>query len=169
MAEQAATSPTQVAAVARPGDTKMLRLAREIAMDIQTIEEILGSLGISEAEYEVIQRSEHFRRVLTSEVEAWNSASNTGERVRLKSLSFVEEALPEFFARAHDPTEALQHKTKVLEVVSRLAGLGVGGGVDTALGGEKFSVTINLGQDHTLNFTKDVTPQVTVLEHDADE
>ena len=84
--------------------------------------------------------------------------------MRLKSLAFVEEALPDFYARAHDPTENLQHKIRVLEVVAKFAG--VGGNVDTALSGEKFSVTINLGADHQVRIERDVTPQV--IEGDAE-
>lgn len=151
---------------ASPGshDVTLLRLAREIAMDIQPVEAILAALEISDDEWQEIQQNPTFRGYLRTAIEEWQSAINTQERVRLKSLAFVEEALPEFYARAHDPSENLQHKIRVLEVVAKFAG--VGGNVDTALSGEKFSVTINLGADHQVRIERDVTPQV--IEGDAE-
>lgn len=151
---------------ASPGshDVTLLRLAREIAMDIHPVEAILATLEISDDEWQEIQQNPTFRGYLRTAIEEWQSATNTQERVRLKSLAFVEEALPEFYARAHDPSENLQHKIRVLEVVAKFAG--VGGNVDTALSGEKFSVTINLGADHQVRIERDVTPQV--IEGDAE-
>lgn len=139
-------------------DITLVKLAREIAMDIQPIEKILKHYEIDPNQWEEIQKAHIFQSLLRSEIEAWNSATNTQERVRLKSLSFVEEALPEFFARAHDPREALQHKTEVLKTIARFAG--VGGNVEGAVSGEKLTVTINLGADQTLKIEKDVTPKV---------
>lgn len=140
-------------------DTTMLKLAREIAMDMRTVEEVLKVHQVTAAEWEHISKSEMFQNYLRQCVEEWNSAVNTAERVKLKSMAFVEEALPEFFARAHDPEETLNSKVEVLKTVARFAG--VGGSVDGALAGEKLSVTINLGADHQLKIERDVTPQVT--------
>lgn len=141
-------------------DLTLLKLAREIAMDISPIEKILETHTINAESWDEIQASSTFRGYLRNALEEWQSATNTAERVRLKSLAFVEEALPEFFARAHDAGEALQHKIKTLEVVARFAG--IGGQVDSAVSAEKFSVTINLGADHQVKIEKDVTPQVTI-------
>ena len=136
-----------------------ISLAREIARDMNPIQTILESRQIDANEWERIQANPHFQRVLSSEVEAWQSANNVGERVRLKALHFVEEALPEFFQRAHDPRETLNAKTEVLKTITRLAGIGNSMG-ETGAMGEKFSVTINLGADQTLKIEKTVTPQV---------
>lgn len=136
-----------------------ISLAREIARDMNPIQTILESRQIDANEWERIQANPHFQRVLSAEVEAWQSANNVGERVRLKALHFVEEALPEFFQRAHDPRETLNAKTEVLKTITRLAGIGNSVG-ETGAMGEKFSVTINLGADQTLKIEKTVTPQV---------
>ena len=75
----------------------------------------------------------------------------------LKSLAMVEESLPEFYARMHDPRESLSAKTEVLKAISRFAGVGV---VGTEVGmGERLTVNINLGGDAKLTVTKDVTPR----------
>ena len=152
MAELATTFTTN------PG-VDYISLAREIARDMNPIQTILESRQIDANEWERIQANPHFQRVLSSEVEAWQSANNVGERVRLKALHFVEEALPEFFQRAHDPRETLNAKTEVLKTITRLAGIGNSMG-ETGAMGEKFSVTINLGADQTLKIEKTVTPQV---------
>ena len=71
----------------------------------------------------------------------------------------VEEALPEFYARMHDPKEPLPAKTDVLKTIAKFAGVG-GSDFNAAVGGEKLSVTINLGSDHQLRIEKEVTSKV---------
>lgn len=139
-------------------DVIMLKLAREIAMDIQSIEDILKHHEVDDGQWEEIQQNPRFKSYLRGAVEEWQSATNTAERVKLKSMAFVEEALPEFFARAHDPKEPLAAKTEVLKTIAKFAG--VGGSVEGAVAGEKLTVTINLGADNQLRIERDVTPQV---------
>ena len=139
-------------------EVTMLKLAREIAMDIQPIDDILKHHQVTDGQWEEIQQNPRFKNYLRGAVEEWQSATNTPERVKLKSMAFVEEALPEFFARAHDPKEPLAAKTEVLKTIAKFAG--VGGSVDGALAGEKMIVTINLGADQQLRIERDVTPQV---------
>lgn len=136
-----------------------LKLAREIAMDIRALDDILASHGVDPSKWAVISASPRFQALLRSEVESWESATNTAERVKIKSLAFVEESLPEFFARAHDRREPLNSKVEVLKTVAKFAGVG-GSGVDGSIAGEKLSVTINLGSDHSLKIEKDVTSKV---------
>lgn len=136
-----------------------LKLAREIAMDIIPLEQILSTHGIDKDDWATISKTNSFQNLLRSAVESWQSATNTSERVRLKSLAFVEESLPEFFARAHDPREALNAKNDILKTVAGFAGI-KGTNYDSNIVGEKFSVTINLGADKTLKIEKDVTSKV---------
>lgn len=133
-------------------------------MDLRNLEDILGSHGISQPEWDDISKQHTFQKLLLSEVEAWESATNTAERVKLKSLAFVEEALPEFYARAHDRAEPLSAKVEVLKTISKFAG--VGQSVDSTNIGDKLTVTINLGSDHSLKIEKDVTPKV--INHEED-
>lgn len=140
----------------------VLKLAREIAMDIRPLEDILKTHGIDQPRWEKLSNSARFQALLRSEIEAWESATNTAERVKIKSLAFVEESLPEFFARAHDRREPLNSKVEVLKTVAKFAGVG-GSGVDGSVAGEKLMVTINLGADHSLKIEKDVTSKV--IEH----
>ena len=140
-------------------DVTIVKLARSIAMDIHPIEQILATHGLDANQWETISKHDYFQTVLRSEIEAWNAATNTAERVRLKSLSFVEEALPEFYARVHDAREPLSAKTEVLKTVSRLAGVG-GTGAEVGMTGEKVSITINLGADNQLKIEKALPAKV---------
>lgn len=151
----------EVTSELQPGisDVTLLKLAREIAMDIRPLEGILETLEIKPTDWEYISSLPRFQGYLRSAVEGWESATNTAERVRMKSLSFVEEALPEFYARAHDAREPLAAKTEVLKTIAKFAG--IGGAVEGANLGERMVVTINLGADHQFTIQKDVTPQVT--------
>lgn len=133
-----------------PAESIFVLLAREIAMDIYPLDQILKNHEIPAARWEQIRLNARFQGLLLKQVEEWNSALNTGERVKLKSLACVEEALPEFYARMHDPKENLPAKVKALEVIGGLAGLGKGGQAVQGGGGERFSVTINMGADQQI-------------------
>lgn len=139
-------------------DATLLKLAREIAMDIRPIEAVLETHGVAQSRWDEIQTLPVFQNYLRQCLEEWNSATNTQERVRLKALSMVEESLPEFYARMHDSGENLPAKTELLKTIAKFAG--VGGAVETAGTGERLTVTINLGADQQLKIERDVTPQV---------
>lgn len=159
----AAPAPTPAEAPPLPSRrddaTRMLALAREIAADLRTVNEILEIHKVTTPEWERIRTNPQFTKLLQSCIEEWNSAGNTPERIKLKSLIFIEEALPEFYSRAHDPKETLTAKTEVLKTVSRLAGVGGNAG-DQVNAGERMVVTINLGADHQLKIEKEVTSKV---------
>lgn len=135
----------------------LLKLSREIARDIHDIETILQRYGVDAELWAHISKLPRFQSLLQSEMEAWNGAGNTSERVKVKSLSFVEELLPEMYARAHDPREPLSSKVELLKTIGKFGGVGLSS-FEGAIG-EKLSVTINLGADSQLRFEKDVTPQ----------
>lgn len=141
-------------------EVTLVKLAREIAMDIHPIETILENYKISPAQWEKISTNPYFTRVLTAEIANWNAAINTQERVKVKAAAMVEEWLPEAHTRLHDPAEVLSSKTELAKLVARLADIGVNGVGVNGAGGERFSVTINMGADASLKFEKTVTPQV---------
>jgi len=131
----------------------MLKLARELAMDTSNLPETLIKLGISDEQWRHWQASPRFQSVFREMVEAWNSAGNAPERVKLKSAAMLEEALEEMQARIHDSREPLAAKTEMLKLVSRLAGIGnekVEGQVS-----ERFVLSINIGDGakHELGVT----------------
>lgn len=152
-------SEDEVLVRGRFDETLLIRLAREISMDIRPVEDILEAYKLTETEWALIRVQPRFLEYLSQMIQEWESATNTQERVKLKSLAFVEEALPEFFSRAHDPLNPLPAKVEILKTVARFAGIGAT--VDGGTSGEKLSVTINLGGDRQVRIERDITPRVT--------
>jgi len=143
----------------------LIKLAREIAMDIHPLEDILRDNGIDSYKWENIQANTRFRMLLETETSAWGSALNTQERLRLKSAAALEEWLPELFARMNDKDENLNSKVEAGKLVSRWAGVG-GTGAQTTEGSERFSVTINLGADNQIKIEKEVPYKV--IDHEEE-
>lgn len=146
-------------------DLQLVKLAREIAMDIHPLDTILKQYSISRDTWEILKENGKFKLLLESECEAWNTATNTSERVKLKAAAMLEEWLPELNNRLHDKDEALPAKIEGAKMLTRVAGMGLPGQVEGA-SPEKFTVTINLGpQVPPVTIEKDVTP-LKVIEHE---
>jgi hypothetical protein len=157
---------TEILPVSYETDVQFLRIAREIAMDLNDIETILKNYHLTSKQWDDIKCDPRFLTLLESEVAAWNTAGNTHERTKLKAGALIEEWLLEANQRIHDPKELLSAKTEVVKLLARIANMGnERGDAAGASLGERFSVTINLGADHKLQFTKTVTPKV--IEHEA--
>lgn len=140
-------------------ELKLLQLAREIAMDIRPIDEILKTHNLTMEQFEHVSRLPRFQGYVESEASAWHGSLNTHERVKLKAAAMLEEWLPELNMRMHDRAESLNAKIEAGKLARDLAGFARSGvGVEGA--GEKFSVTINLGQDAKLTFEKQLPPVV---------
>jgi hypothetical protein len=160
MASTAVLAPSQ-------SDLPLVKLAREIAMDIYPIESILKQYSITDERWEELQRNGKFQALLASEVEAWNTALNTHERTKLKAAAMMEEWLPELNNRLHDPDEALPAKIEGGKMLARIAGMGLPGQVEAGAP-ERFTVTINLGPATApLEFVKELPPKV--IDHDPAE
>lgn len=137
----------------------IVKLAREIAMDLRELSEILKLHAITNEEFERLKRLPYFNKVLTAELEAWQAATNTQERVRLKAAAMMEEYLPELFKRMVDPNQDLMKAVKGAELVTKLAALGEAdkGAFDPS---NRVVITINMGNDSKLQVSKTLPPQV---------
>jgi hypothetical protein len=126
-----------------------LRLAREIAIDLHELDDILTRHDVKPAQFNKIKEDPYFVQLLTAEVQAWNSAKNTHERTKLKAAALMEEWLSEANTRIYDPQETLPSKVELAKLLSRLAGMG-NERAEGGPAGDRFSVTINLGDDSRL-------------------
>lgn len=138
-------------------EIEMVKLAREIALGIQPLAEILDRHGVDDTKWAKLVKSKRFSEILTSEIQAWESATNTSSRVKVKAGTMLEEWLPELYARMQDKSEPLMAKIKAGELISRLAGFGEAAAkvIDPA---DRVSITINLGSDTKLEFQKPRSP-----------
>lgn len=140
-------------------DVLFVQLAREIAMDVSDLESILDRYHVTDKQWDTIQRNPRFDALLKSAIVEWQSAINTEQRIKVKSAVLIEEWLSEANSRIHDRTESLAAKVELAKFLSRLASLGLTG-AHAEGGGEKFSLTINLGADSSIKIEKTVTPKV---------
>lgn len=148
---------TSVELVTIDDDSLLVSLAREIAGDLRPLENVLASYAITSDQFEVIKRSTRFNHLLEVHKLEWDSAGNTYERTKLKSAIMVEAWLPEAHKQLHG-SGALPAKIELAKLISKLAGMGLDRADMTGGGGEKLSITINLGSDHKLKF--DLPPKV---------
>lgn len=115
-------------------------------MDLQELPAILKTVGATLQDWDTIKGHPRFHQILSAEVQAWNSAVSTQERVKLKSAAIIEQWLPEAYMKIHDASEALPAKTELAKLITRLAGLGVEGArIEGST--ERFSLTINIGDN----------------------
>ena len=152
---------TEIAPKITITETLLIKIARDIAMDILPFEDILKIHGVGAELWAKISSTPRFTELLVDATREWASAGNTHERVKVKAAAMVEEWLPELHERLHDHREALSAKTEAAKLLRDLAGMGKN--VDTAVAGEKFNITINLGSDQ-MKIEKSVPTQVIDME-----
>lgn len=137
--------------------TGLAALAREIAMDIRELPEILKYYHLTDADYADICTIPFFSRALEVATIEWNSALSTHERIRLEAAATLENALPGLSARMNNREEAFPAAIEAGKLFAKIAGLDANVRADAAPG-EKFTININLGADTKLHYEKDVTP-----------
>ena len=110
-------------------------LAREIAQDIFTVEQIVSLHRLSDEEWQQIQKHPKFLAMLSDMQREWNSAANTKERVRVKAATGLETTLETFIAEINNPSTPLTQRVDAGKFLARLgeldgsaAGSGVTGG-----------------------------------------
>lgn len=133
-------------------DLNMLKLCRELAAALHPVETILNRYQITPEQYASLQTVPRFRALLQQESEAWESARNTHERVKLKSAAAIEEWIPELYARLHDRSENLTAKVEGGKLLAKIAEMGLTNA--SVAGGDRLSVTINLGADRQIKIEK---------------
>lgn len=149
-----------MALVSMPDDRLFLTLAREIAADINNLETILDAHQIDAEQWASYQTHPRFVQLLVSAKVEWSSAENTEQRVKIKSAAMIEMWLEEAHRLLHSTAESLSAKTELAKLIARFAGMGLAGAGISDGGGERFSLTINLGADRTLKFTKELPAKV---------
>jgi hypothetical protein len=106
-------------------ETMASKLAREIARNLIPIGRIQERYHITEDEYQRIVGSNFFRLRLEEELELWNASTPKAiqERISAKSLTMIEESIPEVFELIHDKKQPMSAKIDALKWASSVAGL----------------------------------------------
>jgi hypothetical protein len=146
-------------------DIMLVQLAREIAIDHLNTDQILKLYSINIEEWEVITSNKRFQTLLEQEIIAWQTATNTAERTKLKAGAIIEAWLPESNMRLHDSQETLPAKVELAKMIARIAGLGMDRAV-TGENTEKFSLVINIGDGNKREL---VVNKTNTIEHNAND
>lgn len=145
-----------------PNINMLAALARELAYNLRPLPAVLKMFNLTQEQYDLYSKLPFFVRTLEAAVLDWESASSTERRIKLQSLAAIEDALPTLAARMSNTDEALPGAVEAGKLISKWAGLGEQAREGSP--GEKFSIVINLGDDKTLTFEKDVTPTPPLIE-----
>lgn len=141
-------------------DDLMLAVAREIAMGMNDLPTILVNYNVSKEEWDKIHTNPRFSSLVDNEREAWLSATNAAERLKIKSATVLEDWLLDASAQLYDQKHALNHRTDLAKLMAQMAGVGGNArGQNEAAVGSRVSITINMGSDKPL--IRDVSPVVT--------
>lgn len=153
-----ATSPFSTA------HTQLVKMVREIVMDIRPIEDILQEYNVSPNNFTRLKENPEFIQLFESVSTEWNSALNTPERIRIKSAAMIEEWMPEAFGQLHNGKETLTSRVKLAELFTNIAGIKPTNEGNENGSNNGISININLGDDKKLSFNaeqpKELPPQV---------
>lgn len=144
-------------------EDRLVILARELAMNIHEIPDILKRLNITDSQWENIQRDKRFQGYLEDAVITWQSALNGPERIKVKALAAVEDWLATAYGILHEDKHSLRDKTELAKLMSRLAGVGEKTPSELPVG-EKISITINMG-DQSVHAEK-LAPLPQIIDHE---
>jgi hypothetical protein len=119
-------------------------LAREIAMDIFPVGQVLEIHKLTDAEWIKIQETPKFIQMLAQMEREWQSASNTLERVKIKAATGLESQLEIYIRDIADPDIPLAQRVEAGKFLARLGELD--GARQGIAGGPGFNITLNIGQ-----------------------
>lgn len=118
-------------------------IAREVAMDIMPLADILKLHQLSDTEWQRIESHPKFLQMLAGLTAEWNATATTKERVKLKSATGLESVLEVYIRDINDPTIPLAQRVEAGKFLARLGELD--GSVVGSAGGGGFSITLNIG------------------------
>lgn len=146
-------------------DTMMRQVAREVAMDLYPLDQILTTCGITGKEFDQWKSHPQFLKYLSQYKDEWLGASNTHERTKIKAGIVMEEFMTEAYTTLHDKKLALNHRVELGKLVAKIAGMGEPKLNAAGMGGPGFSLTINIGQEPNNKIT--INPELSkVINHE---
>lgn len=159
----AATIEAMKALVALPQDKStpqfLMAVARELAMDVHTVDNVIAKHGLTNAQYEFLStHNTFFKHALLQQVQEWQRLDSTQARLKAESAAALEEQLPIIASRMGSRSEKLSDVVEAAKLFAKIAG------VDTApagagSAGERFTINIDLGADDKLTVRSGRNPE----------
>ena len=134
----------ELSAASSQTERRLRDLAQEIVRDIYEVPDILKRFGIDYEEYHALAETHGFRQMLAQAASEWDAASNTPERIKLKSALMVENVLPDMLTALADTKQPLTGRVELLKTMAKIGGLG-NAPLPNASTGQTFRLEINLG------------------------
>lgn len=132
------------------GPPQMVALARDLAINILPLGTILTNHKLSNAQYEFLSaHNEFFKHALQQLASEWQGIRSTTERLRHEALAALEEQLPSIAGRMGKQSEKLIDAVEAAKLFARIANVD-GGTAGRDAGGERFTISIDLGADTRL-------------------
>lgn len=125
-------------------DTQMRKVARELAQDFYTLDEILKNNDVSNATFNKFKEHPRFLDYLKSEREAWRAASNVAERTKLKAGIIMEEFMLNAHADLSDKKQPLNQRVELAKLLAKVAGMGEPRVIGAGGPGGGFQLNINI-------------------------
>lgn len=157
------SEPTQITATVTPPAVipdmtmpKLAKLAREIAINIRKLPDILRDYSLTPAQFAEVEKLPFFKRAVEHLTIEWNSAMSTQDRIKYQSAAALEENLINLATRMASDKETLTAAVETGKFFAKLSGIGEGKAEGNSA--DKFVITINLGADQTLTFEKSAAP-----------
>ena len=139
-------------------------LARDLAQDLYTPDELIERHGLNQAMLRRLLRSKSFRAMVTAAKGEWAAPGNAKNRAQLKAQLAVEEAIPDLYTIIVDKEEAATARVSAFSQLREVGKFEKAPAEQAGSGGPGFSVTINLG-DNTLKVS--AAPHTNVAEIEA--
>lgn len=145
-------------------DTLMHRVARELAMDLYPLDQILKNHSVTDEEFAVWRENKRFLQYYVEFKQEWGTATNAAERTRVKASVIMEEFMEQAYKDLHDTKQALNHRVELGKLVKSLAGLDAAkGGAAGAAGAGGFTLSINITNTERVSIKAE---QAKVIDHD---
>jgi hypothetical protein len=120
-------------------------LAREIAMDIFPLEDIIALHKLSDEEWQKIQSNQRFQAMLVSMTREWQSAANTRERVKVKAATGLESVLETYIREIVDTNIPLTQRVEAGKFLAKLGELGPEANLLGGVSGSSVTINISTG------------------------
>lgn len=141
------------------GTVQITALARDLAMDLLTVDVILKKHGLSNAQYEFLcEYNDYFKSTIAQQAKEWQSIGSTQDRLRAQAAAALEEQFPTLASRMGKQSEKFADAVEAAKLFAKVAGVdGTPSGHGAA--GERFTINIDLGADTRLVIGAGADPQ----------
>lgn len=125
-------------------------VARDVAMDIETLDAIIAKHGLTNAQYEFIAtHSGFYKQTLLQQVTDWNRLASAQDRLKAQAAAALEAQFPTLAGRMGKPSEKLTDVVEAAKLFAKVAGVDVPAG-GAGFSGERFEINIDLGADQRI-------------------